>query len=88
MCGGRGSRMGNLTKSRPKPLVKVAGRPLLEYKLREYKSQGFNNFIFCTGYMANKMKQEINKMGYDGIFSNIGEDAGIFRANSHGKKIY
>ena len=77
MCGGRGSRMGNLTKSRPKPLVKVAGRPLLEYKLREYKSQGFNNFIFCTGYMANKMKQEINKMGYDGIFSNIGEDAGI-----------
>jgi len=69
--------MGDISKITPKPLVKVAGRPLLEYKLREYKSQGFNSYVFCTGYMGNKMKAGINKLGYDGIFSNIGNDAGI-----------
>ena len=47
LCGGRGKRMGRLTNSIPKPLIKVGKIPIIEHKLRYYKSQGLNNFIFC-----------------------------------------
>ena len=33
LCGGKGRRLGNITKKIPKPLVKVGGLTLIEHKL-------------------------------------------------------
>ena len=46
LCGGRGKRMGKITDNIPKPLLKVGKDPIIEHKIRYYKSQGFKNFIF------------------------------------------
>ncbi|HQX04629.1 MAG TPA: CBS domain-containing protein, partial [Flavobacterium sp.] len=50
MVGGLGSRLGELTKEIPKPMLHVKGKPMLEYIVESFKNQGFNKFIFCVNF--------------------------------------
>lgn len=50
MVGGLGSRLGELTKEVPKPMLHIKGKPILEYIVESFKNQGFENFIFCVNY--------------------------------------
>ena len=50
LCGGKGTRLG--MKDRPKPMVPVAGTPLLEHLVRGAKSSGFTDFVFLNGHLA------------------------------------
>jgi dTDP-glucose pyrophosphorylase len=50
MAGGLGTRLGDITKNTPKPMLKVKGKPIIEYIVESFKSQGFNKFIFCINY--------------------------------------
>lgn len=52
MAGGLGTRLGDLTKSTPKPMLKVGDKPLLETIVRNFLNQGFKNFYFAVNYMA------------------------------------
>ena len=79
LCGGRGKRMGRLTNSLPKPLIKVGKIPIIEHKLRYYKSQGLNNFIFCLGYKSKQLKSYLKKKNSSSTFSNAGINAGILK---------
>ncbi len=56
LCGGKGRRLGNITKKIPKPLVKVGGLTLIEHKLNFYTKQGLTDFAFCVGYKSNMLK--------------------------------
>ena len=69
LCGGRGSRLGNLTDRIPKPLVEIKNQSILEYKLVNYKNQGYQDFIFCIGYKGNKIKAKVNELGFGGVYS-------------------
>ena len=51
LAGGQGSRLGNLTKKCPKPLVKIEGKPFLFYLINNLKLQGFSEFIILTHYL-------------------------------------
>jgi len=78
MCGGRGKRLGSMTKKVPKPLVKIGDRTILDYKIEQYQNQGFNNFIFCIGYKGELIRDLINnKRGINAEFSDAGQNAGI-----------
>lgn len=57
LCGGKGLRIGQLTEKIPKPLLKVADRPILWHVMKIYKSQGFCNFILCLGYKGEKIRE-------------------------------
>ena len=57
LCGGKGTRIGQLSKKIPKPLINVGGRPILWHVMKIYASQGFNNFILCLGYKGEKIKK-------------------------------
>ena len=46
LCGGRGKRMGSITKRIPKPMIKVGNRSILEHKIKFYRSQKIENFVF------------------------------------------
>lgn len=48
--GGKGTRLGLTDK--PKPMVSVAGRPLLERLVQTAKSCGFVDFVFLNGHLA------------------------------------
>jgi NDP-sugar pyrophosphorylase family protein len=52
LCGGRGRRLRPLTDSIPKPLVSLAGKPLLGYIIDALRAQGARRLVFCVGYRA------------------------------------
>lgn len=52
MAGGLGTRLGELTKATPKPMLHVGDKPLLEIILRHFLDQGFRNFYLSVNYMA------------------------------------
>ena len=49
LCGGKGKRMGKLTHSIPKPLIKVGKKSILEHKINYYKAKN-SKIYFCLGY--------------------------------------
>lgn len=79
LCGGRGKRMGKLTNNMPKPLIKVAYKPIIEHKLIYYKSQGLTDFIFCLGYKSNELKKFLKKKLPKSLFHDAGVKAGILK---------
>jgi dTDP-glucose pyrophosphorylase len=52
MAGGLGERLGALTRDRPKPMLDVGGRPLLETIIRNIVQQGFKNIYISVNYKA------------------------------------
>lgn len=50
MAGGLGTRLRPLTETIPKPMLKVAGRPILELILQSFLDQGFRNFTVSLNY--------------------------------------
>lgn len=56
MAGGIGSRLKELTKDRPKPLLNVGNKPLLETILENFIEQGFVNFYFSVNYKSEQIE--------------------------------
>lgn len=56
MAGGLGSRLKELTRDVPKPMLKVGTKPLLETIVRSYVDQGFRNFYFAVNYKAEQIE--------------------------------
>jgi len=53
LAGGQGTRMGEETQLRPKPLVEVGGKPIVWHILKLYQYYGINDFIVCAGYAGD-----------------------------------
>ena len=45
-----------LTLNKPKPLLRVKNKPILEHIILKAKEQGFEKFIISLGYKGNKIK--------------------------------
>src|SRR3954468_15690204 len=52
LCGGRGT---GLNGERPKPLLEIAGRPIVEHVISIYARQGFSDFVLLTGYRGDQV---------------------------------
>lgn len=52
MAGGLGTRLGDLTKDVPKPMLKVGNRPILENIITCFRDFGFYRFILCLNYKS------------------------------------
>ena len=50
LAAGRGSRMQGLTEKHPKCLVKLRGKPLIEWQLKALRAAGINDIAVVTGY--------------------------------------
>jgi NDP-sugar pyrophosphorylase family protein len=57
LAGGRGKRLGSITESIPKPMVRINGVPFLELKIREMMSRGILEFVLCVGYLGNIIEE-------------------------------
>ncbi|WP_448585454.1 nucleotidyltransferase family protein [Thermaurantiacus sp.] len=56
MVGGLGSRLGELTRECPKPMLPVGGKPLLEIILETLIMQGFREFHFAVNYRGEMIE--------------------------------
>ena len=61
LAGGFGTRLSEYTKTLPKPMVKVNGKPLLTRIMEHYFKYGFNNFYIALGYKGYEIKKYLNK---------------------------
>ena len=61
MAGGYGKRLLPLTKKRPKALVKIHNKPMVEHIILRAKKSGFYNFILSINYLGNQIKKYFRK---------------------------
>ena len=57
LAGGLGTRLGEETSFRPKPMVEVGGMPILWHIMKIYSAHGANDFIVCLGYKGYLIKE-------------------------------
>ena len=57
MAGGLGTRLGELTRSCPKPMLPVGGKPILEIVLRNLAAEGFRHFFNAVNYLSEMIEQ-------------------------------
>ena len=55
LAGGRATRLPVSAKNIPKPLVKIAGRPILEHQLAWLKEHGLKDVRFSLGHLSKKI---------------------------------
>lgn len=56
IAAGRGTRLGAYTKTKPKPLLKVLGIPIIERIILSAKKAGITDFLIVTGYRGDKIR--------------------------------
>ena len=65
LVGGFGSRLGNITKKIPKPLIKVNGIPFIEYIMKNFSRFGIKKILILTSYKSKIFfKKYHNKILY------------------------
>lgn len=57
LAGGLGTRLSEETALRPKPMVKIGGKPILWHIMKMYASHGINDFVICCGYKGYVIKE-------------------------------
>ncbi len=67
IAGGQGTRLQPLTFVRPKPLIPVLNRALLEYQVELLRANGVDRIVFATNYMAEAIEAHFGNGGRFGV---------------------
>lgn len=57
LAGGLGTRLSEETTLRPKPMVEIGDRPILQHIMEIYASQGHREFVVALGYLGHMIKR-------------------------------
>ena len=60
LAAGRGTRMRDLTKELPKPMLKVQGKPILQHIIEGVREAGIKEFCIVTGFRADVVEEYFN----------------------------
>jgi glucose-1-phosphate cytidylyltransferase len=55
LCGGKGTRLRELTEALPKALVEIGGRPIVWHIMSTYAAHGFADFILASGHLGDQL---------------------------------
>jgi len=61
IAGGKGTRIMEETVVKPKPMVEIAGKPILWHIMNIFSVQGFNDFLISTGYLHEVIADWIDR---------------------------
>jgi MurNAc alpha-1-phosphate uridylyltransferase len=65
LAAGRGERMRPLTDACPKPLLRVQGKPLLQYHLEAFGHGGFRDVVINTGWLGEQIEDHFGHEAAD-----------------------
>lgn len=60
MAGGRGIRLRPLTDTTPKPLLPIAGRPIIDYNVEALRRCGINNIFVTVNYLRTLIEEHFS----------------------------
>jgi dTDP-glucose pyrophosphorylase len=66
MAGGKGTRLRPHTENCPKPMLPIAGKPMLEHIIERAKEEGFGHFVLAVHYLGHMIED------YFGSGTNMG----------------
>lgn len=87
LCAGKGTRLGELTKSFPKPLISIEALDritILEDLIHKLENLGIQNILVIVGYESAKVKTLIERLKRS--HEEIGEKVNVIDAKSHFEK--
>ena len=61
LAGGRGTRISELSKDIPKPMITVLGKPIISKIIMHYYKFGIRKFIIAAGYKKEIIKSYFKK---------------------------
>ncbi|HUR77942.1 MAG TPA: sugar phosphate nucleotidyltransferase [Acidimicrobiales bacterium] len=62
LCGGKGTRAYPQTATVPKPLLEVAGQPVVRQVMEIYAAHGFTDFVLAAGYKKEMLQDFADKL--------------------------
>ena len=65
LAGGFGTRLSEYTKTIPKPMIKVKGKPLIYHIMKTYAKYGFKDFYIALGYKGYEIKNFFKKNSFN-----------------------
>ena len=74
LAGGLATRLRPITKTIPKALVPVAGRPFIVWQLEYLRDQGVSRVVLCTGYRSSQIEQTVGDGSQFGIEVKYSDD--------------
>ena len=57
LAGGLGTRISEYTRSIPKPMIRIQGKPIIFHIMKNYAKYGFKDFYIALGYKGNIIKK-------------------------------
>ena len=65
LAGGFGTRLSEYTKTIPKPMIDINGKPILFHIMKQYANYGFKNFYIALGYKGEVIKRFFKRKFFD-----------------------
>jgi D-glycero-alpha-D-manno-heptose 1-phosphate guanylyltransferase len=70
LAGGFGTRLKSVLNGLPKPLADINGEPFLKLLFQNWVKNGFNDFVLCLHYEADKIIKFVNQEQKFGVLKN------------------
>ncbi len=75
LAAGRGERLRPITDKTPKPLIEIAGKPLIEYHLNNLAEAGFNDIVINTAWLADEIHAQLGDGSNYGVTIHYSDEA-------------
>ena len=88
LAAGKGTRFGELTKTTPKALIKISGKPIIEYTLDSLPSR-IKEVYLVVGHLGKKIKEHVGdnhkgvKIKYIELKNLTGTATAVWRAKKY-----
>lgn len=86
LAAGLGSRLRPLTDRRPKALVEVGGKPLLEWAIRKLFSHGFTNILLNVHHFPDQIRSFVTGFSLPGLSLQISDESDLLLDTGGGLK--
>ena len=71
-AGGLATRLGELTKNRPKSMVEILNKPFLAYQLELLRAKGITDIVLCIGHLGTQIRETFRDGSKYGVHISYG----------------